>query len=198
MSCGGKGAELRVTICINKLDDVTGTETYCFDLLSELAAGGHDASVFTLTSAPQTAARVASTGAKLYTYPLYPMQAPDRAIVMHPLASTLLLRRIDKQVPTLAIIHSPWPDEYPVRLPRIDRFIAVSPYIADLLQTRHRVRPEDIGVIPNGVDTSYFDAPPLGNRKGPVRVLWGSGTTRTDTTHSSRLSKACSRGTIYA
>ena len=171
---GGKGAELHVTVCINKLDDVTGTETYCLDLLAELAAHGHDASVFTLTSAPQTAARVASTGAELYTYPVYPMQAPDRAIVMHPLATTLLLRRIDQQVPTLAIIHSPWPDEYPVRLPRIDRFIAVSPYIADLLQTRHGLRREDVGVIPNGIDTSYFDAPSLGDLRGQVRVLWGS------------------------
>ena len=174
MSYGGKGAELHVTVCINKLDDVTGTETYCLDLLTELIAHGHDASVFTLTSAPQTAARVAATGAELYTYPLYPRHTPDRAIVMHPLATTLLLRRIAERVPTLAIIHSPWPDEYPVRLPRIDRFIAVSPYIADLLQTRHRLRPEDIGVIANGIDTGYFDAPPLDHRNGPVRVLWGS------------------------
>ncbi len=165
---------MQVTVCINKLDDVTGTETYCLDLLDELAASGHEADVFTLRSAPAIAARVKATNARLSTYPAYPSRPADRLIVMHPLATTLLLRRMPAGVPTLALIHSPWPDEYPVRLHRIDKFVAVSPFIADLLRTKHRIRAEDIAVIPNGVDTAHYDAAPVPRPPLPVRVLWAS------------------------
>ena len=164
---------MHVAISINKLDDVTGTETYCLDLVDELTVAGHTSSVFTLSSTPEMEARLRAAGGVLFAYPDYPTQPADRVIVMHPLATTLLLRTIDPAVPTLALIHSPWEDEYPVRMHRIDRFIAVSDYVADELRRKHGVRSEHLGVIPNGVDTHRFQAERVRARR-PAEILWGS------------------------
>ena len=165
---------MHVTVSINKLDDVTGTETYCLDLVDQLTAAGHTSSVFTLSSTPEMAARLGAAGGRLFTYPNYPTNPPDRVIVMHPLATTLLLRTIDPAVPTLALIHSPWADEYPVRMHRVDRFIAVSEYIADELRRKHGVRSEHLDVIPNGIDTRRFQAERVTSPRLPAEVLWGS------------------------
>jgi hypothetical protein len=93
---------------------------------------------------------------------------------MHPLPTVLLLRRVGRHVPALAAIHGIISGEAPVAAHRIDRFVAVSPYIRDFLVETERLLPGDVVVVPNGIDVVHYDAPPLTGLTLPTRVLWAS------------------------
>ena len=162
---------MRVLIGINQLSDFGGTQTYCVDLVHQLVDSGHDVDVYCLYSAPVMTRGVEAAGARLYTYPSFPRSVPDRAIVMHPLATFMTLNRIPHSVPAMAVIHGVVPYEYPVRLSRIDAFIAVSPFIRDTLIARDRVESARITVISNGIDIDKFNAPVVHGSLDTIRIL---------------------------
>src|SRR5918999_33684 len=165
---------MRIAIAIARLEGFTGSETFCLDLIAELVAGGHAVDVFAIYTSAELRSRVEALGAHPYTYPDFPAARPDRAIVMHPLATMLFLRRLARDVPVLAVVQSPLPDEAPVKRSRIDRFVAVSPYLADLLVTRHKIARDHVTVVQNGVDVARLDAPERSGCDEPVDVLWAS------------------------
>jgi glycosyltransferase involved in cell wall biosynthesis len=165
---------VKALVVLNKLNDLTGSETYCLGLVKALVGSGWDVDVFTLRSTERMRERVAALGAGVHTYPSFPPERPDRVVTMHPLATFLALRRVPEDVPTMAVVHGITSDEAPVRPARIDRFVAVSPLVADTLTARDGIWPTDVVVIPNGIDLEVFDAPPLPAAPDGVRVLWAS------------------------
>ncbi len=165
---------MRALVALTKLNDLTGSETYSLDLVEALVDAGWDVDVFTILSSRAMEDRVSSLGARLHTYPSYPPTVPDRVVTMHPLATFLLLRKLPRHVPTLAVILGITRDEAPTRLDRVDRFVAVSPLVADRLVAHYRVSQEDVVVIPNGIDLQDFHAPSIRDEPRIVRVLWAS------------------------
>ncbi len=165
---------MRALVVVNKLNALTGSETYCLGLVKALVRSGWDVDVFVLRSTEPMRKRVASLGASVHTYPSFPPARPDRVVTMQPLSTFLALRRVPTDIPTLAVIHGITHDEAPVRRARIDRFVAVSPLVADTLTTRDAIWPSDVVVIPNGIDLEAFDAPATTTVPDVVRVLWAS------------------------
>lgn len=165
---------MRALVSLNKLNDHTGSETYCLGLVRRLVEHGWPVDVFALYSSPAMEERVAALGGRLYTYPSFPSARPDRLVTMHPLATSLTVRRVDSSVPTVCVVHGVTADEAPVRPARIDRYVAVSPFVADELTRRHGIVREHVVVVPNGVDLRRFDAPPVAGPPDPVRLLWPS------------------------
>jgi Glycosyltransferase Family 4 len=165
---------VNVVIGLTKFNDRTGSEVYCLGLVDALRAAGHEVEVFALYSSPEGSAELERLGARLCTYPRPLSLIPDRVVCMHPLATTLLLRRVGRDVPVLSVAHGVIAAEAPVRASRIDRFVAVSPFVADHLVETEGLLREDIAVIPNGIDLKRFDAPRTSGSPQPVRVLWAS------------------------
>lgn len=165
---------MNVVIGLTKLNDRTGAEVYCLELVKALRAAGHEIEVFVLYSNRELATELDQLGAQLTLYPRRLRLRPDRAVCMHPLPTSLLLRRIDRDVPALAVVHGVIPGEAPSRAGRIDRFVAVSPFVRDHLVETEGLLPGDITVIPNGIDVTRFDAKRTAGVPGPVRVLWAS------------------------
>lgn len=165
---------MRALVSLNKLNDHTGSETYCLGLVRRLVERGWTVDVFALYSSPAMEERVAALGGRLYTYPSFPAVPPDRVVTMHPLATSLTVRRVESSVPTVCVVHGVTADEMPARPARIDRYVAVSPFVADELTRRHGIVPEHVVVVPNGVDLRRFDAAPVARPPDPVRLLWPS------------------------
>jgi Glycosyltransferase Family 4 len=165
---------VNVVIGLTKFNDRTGSEVYCLELVRALRAAGHEVEVFALYSSRAGQEELERLGARLCTYPRPLSLVPDRVVCMQPLATTLLLRRVGRDVPALAVVHGVIPSEAPVRARRIDQYIAVSPYVADHLVESEGLMRDDVAVIPNGIDLARFDAPRTAERGDPVRVLWAS------------------------
>jgi hypothetical protein len=165
---------VNVVIGLTKFNDRTGSEVYCLELVKALRTAGHEVEVFALYSSRAAQTELESLGARLCTYPKPLSLAPDRVVCMQPLATALLLRRVARDVPALAVVHGVIPGEAPVRAGRIDRYIAVSPFVADHLVRVEGLLCDDVTVIPNGIDLERFDAPCTSGPADPVRVLWAS------------------------
>jgi glycosyltransferase involved in cell wall biosynthesis len=165
---------VNVVVGLTKLNDHTGSEAYCLDLVKALRNAGHQVEVFALYGSAELEAELESLGASLCVFPRPLRLRPDRAVCMHPLASALLLRRIGRSVPALSIVHGVIPGEAPVCATRIDRWIAVSPFVADHLAEKEHLESKDIGVVPNGIDLDRFTAPEVEAVPERVRVLWAS------------------------
>jgi glycosyltransferase involved in cell wall biosynthesis len=165
---------MRALVALNKLNDLTGSETYSLGLVKGLVRAGWEVDVFTLRSTQPLRERVRALGTSVYTYPSFPAVRPDRVVTMQPLSTFLALRRVPDDVPTLAVVHGITRDEAPVRRGRIDRFVAVSPLVGETLSARDGVPASDVVVIPNGIDLEAFDAPATTAVPEIVRVLWAS------------------------
>lgn len=165
---------MNVVIGLTKFNDRTGSEVYCLELVKALRAAGHDVEVFALYSSREGREELESLGARLCTYPKPLSLVPDRVVCMQPLATALLLARVSRSVPALAVVHGVIPGEAPVRARRIDRFVAVSPFVADHLVRVEGLLRDDVAVIPNGIDLERFDARRTAEPADPVRVLWAS------------------------
>jgi hypothetical protein len=165
---------VNIVVGLTKLNDHTGSESYCLELVKALRAAGHEVEVFALYGSPDLEAELGRLGASLCLFPRPLRLRPDRAVCMHPLATALLLRRVGRDVPALSLVHGVIAGEAPVRAPRIDRWVAVSPYVADHLADNEGLQWEDIRVVPNGIDLDRFIAPALDAAPGRVRVLWAS------------------------
>lgn len=165
---------MNVAIGLTKFNDRTGSEVYCLELVKALRAAGHEVEVFALYTSDKGREELESLGARLCTYPRRLSLVPDRVVCMQPLATALLLRRIPRSVPALGVVHGVIAGEAPARAGRIDRFVAVSQFVADHLVETEGLLTEDVAVIPNGIDLGRFDAPPMTGPADPVRVLWAS------------------------
>jgi glycosyltransferase involved in cell wall biosynthesis len=165
---------VNVVVGLTKLNDRTGSEVYCLELVKALKEAGHEVEVFVLYAKRELKLELEQLGAHLTVYPRRLRLRPDRAVCMHPLATSLLLRRIGREVPALAVVHGVIPGEAPARAQRIDRFVAVSPFVADHLVEAEGLLRDDISVIPNGIDLRRFDAARTTKAARPVRVLWAS------------------------
>jgi hypothetical protein len=165
---------VNVVVGLTKFNDRTGSEVYCLELVKALRAAGHEVEVFALYSSSAGREELERLGARLCTYPRPLTLVPDRVVCMQPLATTLLLRRVAPDVPALAVVHGVIPGEAPVRARRIDRYVAVSPFVADHLMGIEGLLRDDVTVIPNGIDLERFDAPRSTGSPEPVRVLWAS------------------------
>jgi Glycosyltransferase Family 4 len=165
---------VNVVIGLTKLNDRTGAEVYCLELAKALRAAGHEVEVFVLYSNRKLATELDQLRAHLTVYPRRLRLRPDRAVCMHPLATSLLLRRIGRDVPALAVVHGVIAGEAPARARRIDRFVAVSPFVRDHLVETEGLLPSDITVIPNGIDVTRFDGERPAGAPSSVRVLWAS------------------------
>jgi hypothetical protein len=165
---------VNVVIGLTKLNDRTGSEVYCLELVRALRDAGHQVEVFALYSSAEARTELTALGARLCTYPKALSLEPDRVVCMQPLATALLLRRVGRHVPAMAVVHGVIPGEAPVRARRVDRYVAVSAFVADHLVEKEGLLREDITVIPNGIDLERFDAPRSTGSPEPVRVLWAS------------------------
>jgi glycosyltransferase involved in cell wall biosynthesis len=165
---------VRIVVGLTKLNDHTGSESYCLELVKALRAAGHEVEVFALYGSSELEAELEQLGASLCVFPRRLRLRPDRVICMHPLATALLLLRVSREVPALALVHGVIAGEAPVSAPRIDRWVAVSPYVADHLAETERLQWEDVRVVPNGIDLDRFVAPQLESGSERVRVLWAS------------------------
>jgi glycosyltransferase involved in cell wall biosynthesis len=165
---------VNVVVGLTKLNDHTGSEVYCLELVKALRAAGHAVEVFALYGSADLEAELDELGASLCVFPKPLRLVPDRVVCMHPLATALLLQRVERDVPALSIVHGVTAGEAPVRASRIDRWIAVSPFVADHLVESEGLRRTDVGVVPNGIDLERFSAPEVMAAPAPVRVLWAS------------------------
>jgi glycosyltransferase involved in cell wall biosynthesis len=165
---------VNVVIGLTKFNDRTGSEVYCLELVKALRAAGHEVEVFALYSSPAGQEELEGLGARLCTYPKPLALVPDRVVCMQPLATALLLRRVGRDVPALAVVHGVIPGEAPVRARRIDRYVAVSPFVADHLVHAEGLLRDDVTVIPNGIDLERFDGRRTAGPGERVRVLWAS------------------------
>jgi glycosyltransferase involved in cell wall biosynthesis len=165
---------MNVVVGLTKLNDRTGSETYCLELVKALRAAGHAVEVFALYGSRDYEAELQELGASLCVFPRPLRLVPDRVVCMHPLATALLLQRVERDVPALAVCHGVTPGEAPVRAARIDRWIAVSPFVADHLVDAEGLRRADVRVVPNGIDLERFTAPEVEAAPQRVRVLWAS------------------------
>ena len=165
---------MNVVVGLTKLNDRTGSEVYCLELVRALRAVGHEVEVFVLYANRKLELELEELGAQLTVYPQRLRVSPDRAVCMQPLATSLLLRRIARDVPAMAVVHGVIPGEAPARAQRIDRFVAVSPFVADHLVETEGLLRNDITVIPNGIDLTHFSAPRTTEAAQSVRVLWAS------------------------
>lgn len=165
---------MNVVVGLTKLNDYTGSEVYCLELVKALRQAGHQVEVFALYGSAELEAEVGRLGASLCIFPRPLRLRPDRAVCMHPLATALLLHRIGRSVPALSIVHGVIAGEAPVCATRIDRWIAVSPFVADHLVEKEQLRWKDIRVVPNGIDLDRFKAPEVEAAPERVRVLWAS------------------------
>jgi hypothetical protein len=165
---------MNVVIGLTKFNDRTGSEVYCLELVKALRAAAHEVEVFALYTSDKGREELESLGARLCTYPKHLTLVPDRVVCMQPLATALLLRRVPRSVPALGVVHGVIPGEAPARAQRIDRYVAVSQFVADHLVETEGLLPEDVTVIPNGIDLDRFDAPRMTGPADPVRILWAS------------------------
>jgi glycosyltransferase involved in cell wall biosynthesis len=165
---------MNVVVGLTKLNDYTGSEVYCLELVKALREAGHQVEVFALYGSAELEAELGRLGASLCVFPRPLRLRPDRAVCMHPLASALLLRRLRRKVPALSISHGVIAGEAPVCATRIDRWIAVSPFVADHLVEKEQLRRKHIRVVPNGIDLDRFAAPEVETAPERVRVLWAS------------------------
>ncbi|HYE89657.1 MAG TPA: glycosyltransferase family 4 protein [Terriglobales bacterium] len=106
----------------------------------------------------------------------------DAIVLHHPLPGLVLLAAARRaRVPVIALVHSPWRDEYLVRRPdasarrralgalrhriehrvltRVDRVYALSRFMADRVAAAHGLPAAAVAVNPGGVDRARF-APP--------------------------------------
>lgn len=165
---------MNVVVGLTKLNDYTGSERYCLDLVRALRAAGHEVEVFALYGSQELNAELGQLGASLCVFPRQLRLRPDRVVCMHPLATALLLRRVGRDVPALSLVLGVTPGEAPVSAGRIDRWVALSPYVAGHLVEEEGLRSEDVVVIPNGIDVAHFPAPAQAAASERVRVLWAS------------------------
>jgi glycosyltransferase involved in cell wall biosynthesis len=165
---------VNVVVGLTKLNDHTGSEVYCLELVKALRAAGHAVEVFALYGSADLEAELRELGASLCVFPKPLRLVPDRVVCMHPLATALLLQRVERDVPALAVVHGVTAGEAPVRASRIDRWIAVSPFVADHLVEVEGLCRSDVGIVPNGIDLERFFAPEVAAAPEQVRVLWAS------------------------
>lgn len=165
---------MNVVVGLTKLNDYTGSESYCLDLVRALRAAGHEVEVFALYGSRDLEVELMELGASLCVFPRQLKLRPDRVVCMHPLATALLLRRVGRDVPALSLVLGVTPGEAPVSAGRIDRWVAISLYIAGHLVEKEGLRPEDVVVVPNGIDLDRFSAPARAALPERVRVLWAS------------------------
>jgi glycosyltransferase involved in cell wall biosynthesis len=165
---------MNVVVGLTKLNDYTGSERYCLDLVKGLRAKGHEVEVFALYGSSELEADLMELGASLCVFPRQLRLRPDRVVCMHPLATALLLRRVGRDVPALSLVLGVTAGEAPVSAGRIDRWIAISPYVAGHLVEEEGLRPEDVVVVPNGIDLARFSTAAPAPVLGRVRVLWAS------------------------
>ena len=165
---------MNVVVGLTKLNDYTGSEVYCLELVKALRQAGHQVEVFALYGSAELEDDLGRLGASLCVFPRPLRLRPDRAVCMHPLASALLLRRVGREVPALSISHGVIAGEAPVSATRIDRWIAVSPFIAAHLVEKERLEWKDVRIVANGIDLDRFAAPEVEAAPERVRVLWAS------------------------
>jgi glycosyltransferase involved in cell wall biosynthesis len=165
---------VNVVVGLTKLNDYTGSERYCLDLVRALRAAGHEVEVFALYGSQELNAELEQLGASLCVFPRQLRLRPDRVVCMHPLATALLLRRVDRNVPAISLVLGVTAGEAPVSASRIDRWVAISPYVAGHLVDEEGLRSEDVVVVPNGIDVARFPAPAKAAASERVRVLWAS------------------------
>ena len=164
---------MNVVVGLTKLNDRTGSEVYCVELVRALRRAGHHVEVFALYGSSEMEQELASVGASLCVFPKALSLSPDGVVCMQPLATALLLSRVAKDVPALSIVHGATASEAPASATRIDRWIAVSPYVAQHLEAEG-LESDDIEVVPNGIDLEQLSAPELDAPTDRVRVLWAS------------------------
>lgn len=165
---------MKVVVGLTKLNDYTGSEVYCLELVKALRSAGHEVEVFALYGSSELEAEVEQLGASLCVFPQPLRRSPDHVVCMQPLPSALLLRRVGRDVPVLSVVHGAIASEAPVRASRVDRWIAVSSFVADRLIEAEGLRRDDVVVVPNGIDLTRFSAPPVAVEPPRVRVLWAS------------------------
>ena len=165
---------MNVVVALTKLNDYTGSERYCLDLVKALRAAGHEVEVFALYGSRELEAELEQFGASLCVFPRQLRLRAERVVCMHPLATALLLLRVGRDVPALSLVLGVTSGEAPVSAGRIDRWVAISPYVARHLVEEEGLRLEDVVVVPNGIDLDRFPAHAPAVTAERVRVLWAS------------------------
>ncbi len=160
---------MRILITNNRLAKRTGTELYVFELALELLARGHQPAVFT----PQAGALAEQLRSR--TVPvvdrLAALKATPEIIHGHHREPLLLASMRFPQVPAVFVCHS-WnsPDDLPLKLPNLARFVAVDEACRDRLIYEGGIPADATQLVGNFANTRRFrPRGPLPSR--PKRAL---------------------------
>ena len=160
---------MRILITNNRLAKRTGTELYVFELALELLARGHQPAVFT-PQAGALAERLRSRTVPVVDR-LAALKATPEIIHGHHREPLLLASMRFPQVPAVFVCHS-WnsPDDLPLKLPNLVRFVAVDEACRDRLIYEGGIPADATQLVCNFANTQRFrPRGPLPSR--PKRAL---------------------------
>ena len=161
---------MRVLLTNNTLTVRGGAEAFVRDLARALQRRGHR--VMAYTSDPAAQPRLLENdpvpvATDLERLPL----RPDVIHAQHHLDAMTALAALPG-VPAIYHCHGAVWRECPPLHPRIHRYAAVTPTLAERLSVEYALAPERVRVVPNGVDLERFAVPARPPRAtGPVTIL---------------------------
>lgn len=144
---------MKILISCLFYENCTGSELYVFDLAHALLRRGHDISVHAQDIGGQIFER---TDERIRVSPRQTSKTtPDLVLAQHHVFSKDLIENTD--APVVYTCHSEkLPDEFPIKHPKIKKYIAVRQAIADFMVEEGEITADKIEVVPNGVDLNRF------------------------------------------
>lgn len=163
---------MKILFAQRQFGKLTGAELYAYELGRELVKLGHEFTISAPAFDPGILVNKAlEAGIKLAEFKT--INSHFKFDVMHlnePRATNYFLGTL-QATPAVATIHSQWPCEQPVPLPRIQKYICIREDIREKIVCVDKISVEKTQVIPNGVDFARFHPGPRNASPGN-RVLF--------------------------
>ena len=143
---------MKILIVCQTMTYLSGSPLYNYTLAMELKNQGHDVSVYSMWE--DNDLRNNLSAKKIMPYYNMPKDKYDLILISQSDHKNILEFVQSKKV--INIIHSEYDCEEPIINDKIDHYIAIRPQIKEHLVGEHKISPDKISVIYNGIDFERF------------------------------------------